>query len=46
VRQRKLGTDNKVAKFLDNVNNFFSDAVEKMTLLQMVFGKDVFEEIE
>jgi len=46
VRQRKLGTDNKVAKFLDNVNTFFSEAVEKMVLLQMVFGEDVFEEIE
>ncbi len=46
VRQRKLWTDNKVAKFLDNVNIFFSEAVEKMALLQMVFWKDVFEEIQ
>lgn len=45
VRQRKLWTDNKVAKFLDNINIFVSEAVEKMALLQMTFGKDILEDI-
>lgn len=46
VRQRKLGTDNKVAKFLDNINAFFSKAVEQMCLLQMVFWEDIFDEVD
>lgn len=46
VRQRKLGTDNKVSKFLENINIFFTKAAEKMALLQMVFGQDILDEID
>lgn len=46
VKQRKLGTDNKVSKFLENINMFFTQAAEKMAILQMVFGDDILEEVD
>ncbi len=37
VRQKKAGSDNKIAKFLDNISEFYSESMEKLVTLQKVF---------